>query len=342
MENRVFVLGGSGFVGRHIARRLVDTGWEVTVGSRGQTPLPQEIADLPHVSFDRREVSALKKAVGAGVDVLVDVIPYERADAEQLMGLKDLAGSMVAISTTSVYADEEGRTMDEATGEEDAPWMPVPILETQPRAVPGNDTYSTKKVAIEDVLLGQSEVPVTVIRPCAIYGPGDTQCREWFFVKRALDRRPFVLLADKGESMFHTTSVHNLAEMVRLAAENPVIGAFNCGDPDPPDVLRIARSITAALGHAWDEVLLAREASRDWRVRNPWGGFHPWLVATDKARRELGYEPVTTYDQAIVGTVEWIVAATRGKDWKQVLPQAAEYLGAKFDYEAEDALVASL
>jgi hypothetical protein len=62
----------------------------------------------------------------------------------------------------------------------------------------------------------------------------------------------------------------------------------------------------------------------------------------DKARDQLGYEPVTTYDHAIVETVEWVVTATRGKDWRAVLPQAADYLESKFNYEEEDAFISTL
>ncbi len=335
-------MGGSGFVGRHIARRLADTAWDVTIGTRGETSIPPEVEDLTHVVVDRTEDSGLGKALGDGADVLVDVIPYEIRDAEQILSLKGLVGSVVAISTGSVYADDEGRTMDEATSEASFPNIPIPIEETQRRAEPGDATYSTKKVAIEDVLLEQTEFPATVIRPCAIYGPGDTQCREWFFIKRILDGRPFVLLADGGETVFHTTSVHNVAELVGLAAENPVHGAFNCGDPDPPNTRRIAHSIATVMEHEWEEVLLPRSLTTTWEFRNPWGGFRPLIVAMEKAHDELGYEPATTYGDAIGETVEWVIEATRDKDWRLVLPQAADYLGDKFDYDAEDRLFASL
>lgn len=342
MKN-AFVLGGTGFVGRHIARRLADTGWDVTIGSRGETEIPSEVSGIRHVSLNRGDDSQLKKALGGGVDVFVDVIPYEIRDAEQIVSLNALVGSVVAISTGSVYADDEGRTMDEATSEATFPDIPIPIRETQRRAVPGDATYSTKKVAIEDILLGQTEFPATVIRPCAIYGPGDTQCREWFFIKRVLDKRPFVLLADEGETVFHTTSVHNVAELVRLAAENPGHGAFNCGDPDPPNTRRIARSIATVMKHDWEEVLLPRSLTTTWEFRNPWGGFRPSIVAMDKAYDELGYEPVTTYEDAIGETVEWVIGATRDRDWREVLPKAADYMGDKFfNYDAEDRLIARL
>lgn len=329
------MLGGSGFVGRHVARRLADNGWDVTIGSRSRTPLPAEVVDLKHATVDRSHGGSLEKVV-AGVDVLVDVISYELADAEQLVTLKDAVGSLVAISTVSVYADDAGRTLDEATSEDDFPQVAVPIPEDHPRTKPGDGTYSTRKVAIEDLLMEQDDLVTTVIRPCAIYGPGDTQSREWFFVKRILDGRPFVLLADEGQSVFHTTSVHNVAELVRLAAERPTSGAFNCGDPDPPNVRRIASSIAEAMDHEWREVLLPRSKSLDPRLRNPWGVYSPWIVAMDKARQELGYQPVTTYEDSIAEAVQWVINATEGRDWKKVLPKAAKYLADDFDYAAEN------
>jgi nucleoside-diphosphate-sugar epimerase len=338
---KAFVLGGTGFVGRHVARRLADAGWEVTVAARGETPIPAGLKDLRLATVDRAVPGALESVTSEGFDVLIDVVPYEPEDAKQLLKLSGQFGSIVAISTTSVYADDVGRTLDETTGAEDSPRMPVPILETQRRTVASEATYSTKKVAIEDILLSQETVPVTAIRPCAIYGPGDLQCREWFFVKRVLDQRRVVVLGNMGESVFHTTSVHNLAEMIRLAAANPVHGAFNCADPDAPSVRAIARTISDVMDHDWDEVLLSPNISGE-IAGNPWMTFHPWIASTEKARDELSYEPVMDYQEAIVETVGWIVDAVRDRDWREVLPKAAEYLGNKFNYEAEDELIRSL
>jgi hypothetical protein len=49
---------------------------------------------------------------------------------------------------------------------------------------------------------------------------------------------------------------------------------------------------------------------------------------------------VTTWNDAIDRLLEWLLEATRSRDWKGVLPRGAEYL--QFDYEAEDALVGEL
>jgi nucleoside-diphosphate-sugar epimerase len=320
------------------ARRLAEAGWGVTVASRGERALPDELTGLTqHVTVDRADAAALEQAAD-GADVLVDVIPFSPADAEQLLALGRRVGALIAISSASVYTDEEGRSLDEATGPDDLPRLPVPIPESQPTIPTGDATYSTGKAAIERALLERSTVPATVIRPCAIYGRGDRQAREWHFVKRVLDGRDVVVLAYEGKSRFHTTSSENLGELIRRCAERPGMRVLNCGDPDPPTLLEISRAIAAAMAHEWEEVLLPGEPGG--RVgQTPWSvpDSHPVVVDMSAAEREVGYRPVTDYRRAVGAACEWLVEATRGKDWRDVLPSHARYYGELFDYAAEDA-----
>jgi nucleoside-diphosphate-sugar epimerase len=258
------------------------------------------------------------------------VIPFEPEHAEQLLA-RDV-GAIVAISSASVYADDAGRTLDEATGVDDFPELPVPIAETQRTVEPGDATYSTKKVQIERRLLENERTPATIVRPCAIYGRGDRMAREWHFVKRRLDGRPFVLLSNRGAGHFHTTAAANIGELVRLIAARPRTDVFNCGDPDPPTVQQIARRIGD-----FTEVLLPDATELG---ATPWSVPKPFLVDMRKAEQELGYRPATTWARAIEGQVEWLIEATRERDWRDVLPRGAQYLS--FDYDAEDELVRSL
>jgi nucleoside-diphosphate-sugar epimerase len=246
----------------------------------------------------------------------------------------------MAISSASVYADAEGRTLDEAQGVDDFPELPVPIPESQPTVQPGDNTYSTKKAKLEQILLENGRVPAAIVRPCAIYGQGDRMGREWFFVKRALDRRPHVVLTNRGAGHFHTTASENIGELVRLIAAQPRTDVFNCGDPDPPTVLEIARAIGEAAGHRFEEVLLTEPAGRGEVGQTPWSAAKPLLVDMSKAQREVGYRPATTWAEALPRQVRWLIEATRDRDWREVLTRGADYL--KFEYEPEDELVASL
>jgi hypothetical protein len=45
---------------------------------------------------------------------------------------------------------------------------------------------------------------------------------------------------------------------------------------------------------------------------------------------------VKTYPNGVRASCEWLVEATRGQDWREVLPSHARYYGELFDYEAED------
>jgi nucleoside-diphosphate-sugar epimerase len=266
------------------------------------------------------------------------VIPFEAAHAEQLLALD--VGAVVAISSASVYADDGGRTLDEAQEEDEFPDFGGPIPETQATVAPSDATYSTKKVALERVLLEQSRLPAAIVRPCAIYGRGDRMAREFHFVKRALDRRPYVVLTMRGANRFHTTASTNIGELVRLIAATPSTGAFNCGDPDPPMLLEISRRIADTLGHERTEVLLPNWADRGETGQTPWSAPKPLLVDMQAAERELGYVPAVEWNAAVVDQVHWLVEATRDRDWTEVLPRGAQYL--RFDYDAEDDLIRDL
>jgi nucleoside-diphosphate-sugar epimerase len=313
--------------------RLATAGWDVTVASRGERGVPNGVR---HVTLDRANTATLERAVN-GADMLLDVIPFTPGDAEQLLALGERVGAVIAISSASDYTDAEGRTLDEAESADELPELPVPIPENQPTIPAGDEGYSPGKSALEQVLLGQSSVPATVIRPCAIYGLGDRQAREWHFVKRALDGRGAVVFAYNGLSRFHTTASENLAELIRCCADRPGTRVFNCGDPDPPTVIEISRAVAAALDHEWAEFPFPGEA-HGVIGRTPWSvpDSRPFIVDMSAAKREVGYEPVTSYREGVRGACEWLVETTRGNDWREVLPGHARYYGELFDYAGED------
>jgi nucleoside-diphosphate-sugar epimerase len=339
VARRAFLLGGTGKTGRVLAKRLVETGWEVTLASRGQRPV-EPTGSARHVALERADDGALRRALGDGVDVLVDFVAFERAHAEQLLALDGLVRSLVVLSSSSVYADPQGRSLDDVNEGEVARFR-VPLTERDPTVPAGDATYSTKKVAIEQTLLGQGAIPATLIRAGAIYGPGDAASREWYFVKRVLDGRRVVALPHRGESRFQPVSVHNLAELIRLSAERPGRRVVNGGDPEAPTVTEIGRHIAGAMGHDWAEVLFAgppRGAVGD----HPWGVPHPFVLDMTEAEFEVGYRPVTTYAKAVKETCDWLVAASEGRDWREAFPTAAKQYADQFDYAAEDAFLGTL
>jgi nucleoside-diphosphate-sugar epimerase len=325
----VVLIGGTGLIGRAAARALAEDGWDVVAVSRSGT-LPEGLAELgvESIAADRADDTQLRAALGSGANVVYDSVAMNREHGEQLNRLDGLVGSLIVISTGSVYADDAGRALDGEGGE--PPVLPVPIPETQRTAEPGDATYSTQKAELEQTLL-EGPLPATLVRACAIHGPGAKNPRELFFVKRAVDGRRRVALAWRGESRFHTTSVANLAELIRLAAFQPGDRVLNCGDPDPPTTLEICETIGGVLDHEFEPVLLA-----DGAFANPWAVPHPFVVSMEAAELELGYRPVTTYPEAVKETCAWLVGELeRGRSWE------GSYIESSLDYAAEDEVLAS-
>jgi nucleoside-diphosphate-sugar epimerase len=248
-----------------------------------------------------------------------------------LLALRDCVGSLVVLSSAAVYFPDD---------EADFARLPVPITERTETVAPGPGGYATKKRAIELALLEQEALPATLIRAGAIHGPWSTWAREWYFVKRVLDGRRAIVLAYRGASRFHPTSVNNLAELIWLAAERPGRRVLNAGDPEPPTVVEIARAVAANLQHDWAEVLIDEPVGNVGET--VWSTPHPVVLDMTDAEFELGYRPVTTYEQALPETLAWLVEATRGRDWREVLPTTAKIMASSFDYAAEDELIRRL
>jgi nucleoside-diphosphate-sugar epimerase len=343
---RALIIGGTGLVGRAAARRLLDAGWSVDVTGRDASHLPLVIADATFATADRDDTAALRRAVGGGVDLLVDCICYTATHARLLLPLMQDAGSTVMISSKAVYVDDHGNHTNSAV----APHFHGPVTESQPTMAAGDGDYQTRegyganKVAAENVLL-DSGSPVTVLRPSKIHGAGGLRPREWVFVKRALDRRPAVFLAARGAGVDHTTAAVNLAALIEAVSTQPGRRILNSADPDAPSALEISRAIAHALGHTWTEVLLA-DADGDTLGAHPWNARNP-IVLDMTAAATIGYVPVGDYATTVVNEVDWLVAqvtaaGTGDGDGGVRLPAGldAEFLDGYFDYPQEDRYLA--
>lgn len=257
--------------------------------------------------------------------------------ARQLLDVQARVGAFVVISSASVYQDENGRSLDEA-GKNGFPELPVPIPESQPTVSPGPATYSTRKVALEQTLLNEAKVPVTLLRPAAIYGPGSTHPREWWFIKRILDGRKAIPLAFRGESRFHPSSTANIAEVTRIALEFKGFRILNIADPTVPSVKEIAASIAHHMDYAGRILELDGGDPSSTFGRTPWSVPRPFVL-DNSAALALGYHPVTTYAQAIGPTCDWLATVAYGKDWRELFPVLASYPYDHFDYAREDAFL---
>ncbi len=338
MKNAM-VIGATGQTGRVTVKALAEDGWAVTAASRGAGRDAAWPGDVRTVRLDREDDAALAEAVGDGVDLVVDMVAFTAAHARQYEALADRIGSAVVLSSGAVYEDEWGRSFDTQEEPDGFPRYPVPLPESQRTVAPGDSTYGTRKIALERGLLALGErLPVTLLRAGAIHGPHCHASRELYFVKRNLDGRRTRVLAHGGGSRFHPVSVHNLAELVRLAAARPGSRVLNAGDPEAPTVAEIGAAIDAVMGVATETVTVPGAPPAPNVGDTPWSTGHPVVYDMSAAERELGYRAVTTYADSLKETVDWLAARLAGRDdWREAFPKMADGpLGDLFDYAAED------
>lgn len=337
MTRHAFVIGGTGQIGRAVAAELLDRGWRVTLSSRGGRPAPDELVarGATVVTMDREQPDELAKALADGADAVIDTVAYGQEHADQLLAVQESVCAFAVISSCSIYRDAPGRTLDEAA-ESGFPDFPEPIRENQPTVEPGPETYSTRKRALELRLLDNAHRPVMIVRPCAIHGPYSSHPREWWFVKRMLDRRKVIPLAYRGQSRFHTSAAANIARLIGVALDRPGTHILNAADPSAPTVLEIGTAIAGHLGYQGTILPIDLgdqngNAAVGW---SPWSIPAPFVLSTEAAT-ELGYAPVTTYEAAVARTCDWL-AGEYGSDWKPKFPVLASYPRDLFDYASED------
>lgn len=264
--------------------------------------------DAPGREVDRGDPEALAAAMGDGADLLVDTLCYSAADARTLIPLARKAVSTVMISAKAVYADSHGRHANSS----EPPRFDGPVTEDQPTLAPldsdpfTREGYGPNKVAAERTLL-DSGLPVTVLRPSKVHGPGNKRPLERYFVERILAGNRVVVLASRGEGVDHPTATANLAALIETAASNPGARVLNAADPDAPNGLEISRIIARSLGWTWHEILLDHAEA----------GLHPWhrgFVLDTSAAVRLGYRPVGDYAFTVQETLRDLVSSHSWQD----------------------------
>ena len=296
---------------------------------------------MDFAQVERHDQRALELLVGDGAELLVDCLCYTARDARSLLPLAARSRSTVMLSAKAVYIDAEGNHVNS----ELPPHFDGPVTESQPTMAPGAGDYNSRegyganKVAAEQVLLDSGH-PVSVLRVSKAHGRGSARPREWVFVRRVLERRPALFLANRGAGIDHPTAAVNLAALVETVAGQPGRRIVNCADPDAPSGLQIARTVAAHLGHTWREILL------DGNPRPPLGAY-PWgapapIVLDMTAARALGYRPAGSYAQTVTDEIDWLVEVARARGIESVIdPGEVPYFAPFLNYAPEDAFLAA-
>jgi len=225
---RVLILGGTVFIGRRVASRLLD-GHTVTLLNRGSDPLWDR--DLGRVIADRTDAAATAAALDGGYDVVVDISGTEPA---HLAGTLGFPGRYVHIGSAAVY---------------DPASAGLPYRETDPATGdPAWGAYGSDKAACERLLTEAYGERLTVLRPPYVYGPFNHIPRESFVWARLLHGEP-VLVPGDGDTLIQFCHVDALAEVVAAAVEERLDpGVYNVAESTPYGFAAWVRILAKAAG----------------------------------------------------------------------------------------------
>jgi nucleoside-diphosphate-sugar epimerase len=338
---RILLIGGTGFIGPHVVRRLVAAGHAVTLFHRGRTKalLPTSVT---HLHGDRERLGDHRiKLARTAPEVVLDMRPMTGREAWAVMDVcRGITGRVVALSSGDVY-----RAYDIFRGHEPGPPEPIPLTEEaclRERLYPYRgptprnaddplrwvDDYD--KVLVERAVLGDASLPGTVLRLPMVYGPGDDQHRLDPYLRRMDDGRRAILLNEARAPWRWTRGyVEDVADAVALAATDARAAGriYNVGDPDALTEAQWVEAVGRAAGWRGDVVALPRD-----RLPGPHedGYFDQHLVMeTTRIRTELGYLEHVTREEGLQRTVAWERAHP---------PEGRESLAAL--YAGEDAALA--
>ena len=336
---RIVVLGGTGLIGPHVVRRLVERGHEVVVFHRGRTR-----ADLPtgvvHQDGDRADLESHRDDfVRLAPEVVLDVCPMTERDARSLMTtFRGIARRVVALSSGDVY-----RAHGLIHRKEEGPLEPTPLAEGAPlrqRLYPYRgetprvaddpmrwiDDYD--KILVERAVMGDTSLPGTVSRLPMVYGPGDHAAHRLFpYLKRMDDGRPAILLEEvRARWRWARGYVEDVAEaIVSTVLDDRATGQiYNVSEPDALTEAEWVRTIGRAVGWSGVVVTLAEDhLPPRYRIS---ANFSQHLdYDTTRIRQELGFHERLSRAEALERTIEW----ERAHPPTAIDPQ-------DFDYDAED------
>jgi nucleoside-diphosphate-sugar epimerase len=334
---RVLVIGGTQFIGPYVVRRLSRDGHEVAVFHRGQTEakLPR---DVRHIHGDRADMAQFVEEFRAfAPEVVLDMRALTESDIRHTVdAVRGIARRLVAISSMDVY-----HAYGILTGFEMGPVQPMPLTEdspvrsklflyrgTQNSRLPDVDNYD--KLMVERVVLGNEDLPGTVLRLPVVYGPGDGQHRLWPYLKRMDDGRSVILLGERAATRrFARSYVDNVAAAVALTvADDRAAGRiYNVSEPESLTeadwIAQIAKRVS------WDgQIVTLPDGEMPEHLRES-GEIEQEMVAdSTRIREELGFKEEIGREDALDQTIAWERESPPPHD------------PARFDYAEEDAALA--
>lgn len=314
---RALVVGASGFLGSHLTERLMNDGADVRALVRaGSDTTHLESLDVQRFTGDLEDPESLGPAV-SGCDVVFHLaaargaggVGHSGRRATDVEGTEHLALATAREGARLVFASSRGvHGAVRGTIDEETPLAP-------------NTFYRRSKVEAERRLAALMEarsLRLVILRVPSVIG---SRARSWLGLYRAIGKGRFRSIGS-GRNRIHPCPVEDVAEAFVLAARAPGSEGetFVISGRETVDLRGFLGSIASALGVTLSRVwvpLTPYRAARALRqtVDRALGrpiqqsSYEMFLTSYEidfsKARRELGFDPTVSLDEAIRQTADW-------------------------------------
>lgn len=295
------VLGGGGFLGVNLCRRLSSSGHKVrSFGRKGLFPAAVSGVDVRLGDFSDHD--ALSEAV-CGVDVVFHLIhttvPHS-ANLDVALDVRENLLQSIALLDLARDAGVRRIVFLSSGGTVYGRQMQVPSAETAP--TDPITAYGICKLAIEKYLALYRELyglDYRILRVANPYGPFQIAAKKQGFIaatiSSALSQRPVEVWGD-GSVIRDFVYVDDVTEALELAADHA--GAdriFNIGSGSGRSIREVLVAIEQALGAKLDI---------RWKPGRP-VDVPISILSIERARRSLSWTPGIDFDRGIAATLAW-------------------------------------
>lgn len=213
---KVLVTGGTGFTGSHLARKLLEQGKEVRILARSEKKA-KELKELGAeiIRGDITDPGSVLEAV-KGTDTVFNIAAaYREANLPDraywdinLGGTKNVIEACARYSINRlIHCSTIGvvSSVSEPLTDETAPYSPGDVYQ--------ESKCEAEKEVLKNVKSGR--ISASIIRPCAIYGPGDLRLLKMF---KMIAEKKFYLIGN-GKAYYHMVYIDDLISAFILASE---------------------------------------------------------------------------------------------------------------------------
>ncbi|MBZ0184664.1 MAG: NAD-dependent epimerase/dehydratase family protein [Candidatus Obscuribacterales bacterium] len=311
---KVLVIGGTGFIGTHVVKSLLENDHEPSVLHRGRSQVELPTGALSVIG-DRALLKDMSRVVNeTKPDVIIDMIPRTAQESWSLISsARDLVSRIVVVSSIDVYRAynrlrkvEPGKP-DPTPLKEDAPLREI-LFPYRGNAVDAlHLSYMYEKILVERLALSEPSIPSTIVRLPVVFGPSDPQTRIYDYLRRMNDKRPFILMGDRQARWKVTRGfVTDVARAVALCAQDQSKNCriFNTGQKDPVNEYEWVKMISRAASWKGEIITIDDDAMPE-HIRQDYDWGQDLTIDSSRIRDELGFRESVDIEKALSQTIEW-------------------------------------